>query len=227
MTRVYDNAMLLQKEINDIAASVGCKDIHIMAVTKNQPVERIEEAKRAGFTLFGENRVQEFQSKEEYFSSRNMNVHLIGHLQSNKVKQAVGKFELIQSVDSIRIASLINQEAKRQNIIQKILIEVNIGREQNKYGFLIEEVDYAIHTISEMDSIRIHGLMTIPPITNKEVTRGYFKDMKCLFVDISDKKIDNIYMKFLSMGMTSDYELAIIEGSNMVRLGTAIFAENI
>lgn len=223
MVKVCDKATSLLEEISILADKAGTNNLKIMAVTKNRSVDLIEEARIAGFTLFGENKVQEFLSKEEYFSTKELEVHLIGHLQTNKVKQAVGKFSIIQSVDSINVATAIDKEASKKNIIQDILLEVNIGREENKYGFLIENIYEALCEISLLKNIHLCGLMTIPPITESNEARRYFCMMKSLFIDITTKKIDNVSMNILSMGMSSDYKEAIMEGSNMVRLGTAIF----
>lgn len=223
MERVYDRAVTILEEIEILKANLKINDLSVMAVTKNQPVEKIEQARKAGFRLFGENRVQEFLSKEDYFKTNNLEVHLIGHLQTNKVKLAVGRFTVIESVDSISIANAIDKEAKKQNIVQDIYLEVNIGNEENKYGFSKDELLKAVEIIKDLTSVRVCGLMAIPPITTKEEIREYFSLMKALFIDIINKKIDNIYMNVLSIGMSSDYIIAIEEGSRLVRIGTAIF----
>ena len=223
MERVYDRAVTILEEIEILKANLKINDLSVMAVTKNQPVEKIEQARKAGFRLFGENRVQEFLSKEDYFKTNNLEVHLIGHLQTNKVKLAVGRFTVIESVDSISIANAIDKEAKKQNIVQDIYLEVNIGNEENKYGFSKDELLKAVEIIKDLTSVRVCGLMAIPPITTNEEIREYFSLMKALFIDIINKKIDNIYMNVLSIGMSSDYIIAIEEGSRLVRIGTAIF----
>jgi len=205
------------------AEQAGTKNLKIMAVTKNVPVETVEYARKEGIELYGENRVQEFLLKKTYFEQFNMNVHLIGHLQSNKVKQAVGSFDVIQSVDSIRIASLIGQQAVERSIVQKILLEVNIGKEPNKYGFMYEETEEAVDIIKDIQGVQIVGLMTIPPIGDEHVSRGCFSLMHRLFIDITNKKKDNVRMEILSMGMSADYIEAIGEGSNLIRIGTAFF----
>jgi len=223
MERVYDRAVTILEEIEILKANLKINDLSVMAVTKNQPVEKIEQARKAGFRLFGENRVQEFLLKEDYFKTNNLEVHLIGHLQTNKVKLAVGRFTVIESVDSISIANAIDKEAKKQNIVQDIYLEVNIGNEENKYGFSKDELLKAVEIIKDLTSVRVCGLMAIPPITTNEEIREYFSLMKALFIDIINKKIDNIYMNVLSIGMSSDYIIAIEEGSRLVRIGTAIF----
>ena len=221
MARVYEKAKKLLEEIGEISS--GNTTLRVMAVTKNQSVDAIDEARQAGFNLFGENRIQEFLTKEDYFLAHNLEVHLIGHLQSNKVKQAVGRFSVIQSIDSIMIAETVNNRASALGIVQDILLEVNIGREANKYGFFYEDMIDAVKTVSRMENLRICGLMTIPPVAPDSELRLFFSMMKSLFIDIIDKNIDNVFMNILSMGMSADYGLAILEGSNMVRLGSAVF----
>ena len=172
---------------------------------------------------FGENKVQELCSKMEQLPS-DIRWHMIGHLQRNKVKYIVGKVELIHSVDTYRLAEEINIQAKKQNVIVPILVEVNIAHEESKFGISAEDAILLVEEISKLENIRIKGLMTIAPyVENPEDNRLYFRKIKQLSVDITNKNIDNVSMEILSMGMTGDYEVAIEEGATMVRVGTGIF----
>lgn len=174
---------------------------------------------------FGENKVQELCSKMEQFPS-DIRWHMIGHLQRNKVKYIVGKVELIHSVDTYRLAEEINIQAKKQNVIVPILVEVNIAHEESKFGISAEDAILLVEEISKLENIRIKGLMTIAPyVENPEDNRLYFRKIKQLSVDITNKNIDNVFMEILSMGMTGDYMVAIEEGATMVRVGTGIFGE--
>ena len=155
-------------------------------------------------------------------------LHFIGHLQKNKVKQVVGLASLIQSADSLELIRVIDKTALSRGIIQDILLEVNIGAEASKSGFSPEELPSALDSIARLDAVRVRGLMTIPPIcSSRQEIEPYFVQMKQLFIDICGKKYDNIRMDFLSMGMSADYETAIACGANMVRVGSAIFGKRI
>ena len=174
---------------------------------------------------FGENKVQELCSKMEQLPS-DIRWHMIGHLQRNKVKYIVGKVELIHSVDTYRLAEEINIQAKKQNVIVPILVEVNIAHEESKFGISAEDAILLVEEISKLENIRIKGLMTIAPyVENPEDNRLYFRKIKQLSVDITNKNIDNVFMEILSLGMTGDYMVAIEEGATMVRVGTGIFGE--
>ena len=174
---------------------------------------------------FGENKVQELCSKMDQLPS-DIRWHMIGHLQRNKVKYIVGKVELIHSVDTYRLAEEINIQAKKQNVIVPILVEVNIAHEESKFGISAEDAILLVEEISKLENIRIKGLMTIAPyVENPEDNRLYFRKIKQLSVDITNKNIDNVFMEILSMGMTGDYMVAIEEGATMVRVGTGIFGE--
>lgn len=174
---------------------------------------------------FGENKVQELCSKMGQLPS-DIRWHMIGHLQRNKVKYIVGKVELIHSVDTYRLAEEINIQAKKQNVIVPILVEVNIAHEESKFGISAEDAILLVEEISKLENIRIKGLMTIAPyVENPEDNRLYFRKIKQLSVDITNKNIDNVFMEILSMGMTGDYMVAIEEGATMVRVGTGIFGE--
>ena len=198
------------------------EDITLLAATKTVDVDVINHAIDSGIKVIGENRVQEFLSKYEGYNL--VRKHFIGHLQTNKVKDIIDKVELIHSVDSYRLAEEISKQAVKRGITVDILLEINIGDEQSKSGFSYEEALDAVEKIAVFDGIKIKGLMAIPPICeNPQQNRPYFAKMKKLFIDIADKKIDNSNMDILSMGMSDDYEVAIEEGANMVRLGTALF----
>lgn len=200
-------------------------EVTLIAVSKTKPVELIEEAIDYGIREFGENKVQEIMDKYEAVKT-NVNWHMIGHLQRNKVKYIVDKVCLIHSVDSFRLAEMIDQEAKKKGVICNILIEVNIAKEDTKFGVMAEEVIPLLEQIAKLDNVRVKGLMTIAPfVDNSEKNRVHFRNLRNLYVDIKTKNIDNIDMKILSMGMTNDYEVAIEEGATMVRVGTGIFGE--
>lgn len=222
------------KVINDRIAETALKsgrnpeDIRLMAVTKTVEPVFINHAIGCGVKLIGENKVQEFLSKKEYLRLEDCDAHLIGHLQTNKVKQILGEVSMIQSVDSIRLASEISKRCEQKGITTECLIEVNIGGEDNKTGLDLNLLTETVHEIAEMPYIKVKGLMTVPPICEEESElRKYFSKMHKIFIDIKDKKLDNIDMCILSMGMSSDYEEAILCGSNLVRVGSAIFGPRI
>lgn len=199
------------------------EDIHLLAATKTIPVEVINHAIKSGVTLIGENRVQELLSKLDYYD-QSATRHLIGHLQTNKVRQVVGKVSVIESVDSVKLAAEISRRSEELGIVTDILVEINIGGEESKSGIKPDEAEKIITEISSLSGIKVEGLMTIPPICEKiEENLRYFDQMRNLFVDISAKKIDNVNMSYLSMGMSDDYEAAILCGANIVRVGTRLF----
>ncbi len=193
--------------------------VEIMAVTKTVPYEAVNYAVECGIKLLGENRVQEYLSKKEFYSPK-AEVHFIGHLQSNKIKYIIDSVSMIQSVDSFKLAKEIDRLAKNQNIKMNVLIEVNIGDEPSKSGISSVELESLMHQVSQLENIKVKGLMAIPPVGGGE---KYFEKMHELFIDIQAKNIDNINMSILSMGMSSDYELAVKHGSNLVRIGTKLF----
>lgn len=205
----------------------GRKDgeVILLAATKTVAPEIINEAINLGITHIGENRVQEFLSKNDAIT-KNVTRHFIGHLQTNKVKDIVGKVSMIESVHSLKLAREIGKCSEKLGTITDVLIEINIGGEESKSGFSPDEIYAAIDEMSAISGIRIRGLMCIPPICEKsEQVREYFNTMSKLFVDIGLKKRDNVTMEFLSMGMSSDFEDAIECGSNLVRVGTALFGK--
>lgn len=200
-------------------------EVILLAATKTVAPEIINEAINLGITHIGENRVQEFLSKNDAIT-KNVTRHFIGHLQTNKVKDIVGKVSMIESVHSLKLAREIGKCSEKLGTITDVLIEINIGGEESKSGFSPDEIDAAIDEMSAISGIRIRGLMCIPPICEKsEQVREYFNAMSKLFVDIGLKKRDNVTMEFLSMGMSSDFEDAIECGSNLVRVGTALFGK--
>lgn len=199
------------------------QDVTIIAVSKTKPLSDVEELLAHGITEFGENKVQEMVDKYEHVS-KPVNWHLIGHLQTNKVKYIVDKACLIHSVDSVHLAKEIEKEAAKKDVIVKVLIEVNIAQEESKFGIREDEVYSLIDAIKDMPHVHVMGLMTIAPfVDNPEENRVYFRKMHQLLLDIKSKCIDNIDMNVLSMGMTNDYEIAVEEGATMIRVGTAIF----
>lgn len=198
-------------------------EVTLIAVSKTKPVPMLEEAYAAGARDFGENKVQEIAAKKPELPE-DIRWHMIGHLQRNKVGQVLGKAVLIHSVDSLRLARQIETDAAKAGLDVDILLEVNVAREESKYGFMLEEVEDAIMTIKDFPHVHIKGLMTIAPfVENPEENRGIFKKLFEFAVDIGGKNIDNVTMSVLSMGMTGDYEVAIEEGATMVRVGTGIF----
>ena len=218
----------IKKNIAVAAEKSGrrAEDIILLAATKTVEADRINYAISEGLEYIGENRVQEFLSKKDCLLPCHR--HFIGHLQTNKVKDIVPFVELIHSVDSVRLAKEISKQSVKFNKTTDILLEVNVGKEQSKSGFLIEEVENAIIEIAKLPNIYVKGLMAIPPICETaEDNRKYFSIMYKLFIDISTKKIDNSSMDFLSMGMSDDYEVAISEGANIVRVGSALFGKRI
>ena len=198
-------------------------EVTLIAVSKTKPVPMLEEAYAAGARDFGENKVQEIAAKKPELPE-DIRWHMIGHLQRNKVGQVLGKAVLIHSVDSLRLARQIETDAAKAGLDVDILLEVNVAREESKYGFMLEEVEDAIMTIKYFPHVHIKGLMTIAPfVENPEENRGIFKKLFEFAVDIDKKNIDNVTMDVLSMGMTGDYEVAVEEGATMVRVGTGIF----
>ncbi len=225
---VEENLKQIRSNIAAAAERAGrdVSDVRLMAVTKTVPVEIINHAISLGVDFIGENRVQELNSKFDELDRENLTIHLIGSLQTNKVKQVVGKVSMIESVDSLKLAKEISKQSKALGITTDILIEVNIGCEESKGGVRAEDVEALIEEISGLDAVCVCGLMTIPPFdVDLEKTRHFFKEIYNLFIDIRDKNKDNsnVKMKYISMGMSSDYEIAIEEGANIVRVGSALF----
>ena len=217
-----------QVKENMAAAARRCgrepDSILLCAATKMNDASRVREAIAAGVDVCGENRVQELTEKLEQDAYSGCPLHFIGHLQKNKVKYIVGKVSLIHSADSLELIGVIDKRAAALGVTQDILLEVNIGGETAKSGFAPDKLGEVLPRMADFRAVRVRGLMAIPPICeNMEENRPYFRAMKQLFVDIGAKKYDNVTMDFLSMGMSADYEAAIEEGANIVRVGTGIF----
>lgn len=227
MSMLLDNLKDVEERIQAACDRRGRKreDVLLVAVSKTKPVEMIEEVMTAGIVDFGENKPQELRDKYEVLP-QNLRFHMIGHLQTNKIKYVIDRVVLIHSIDSIHLAEAVNTEAKKHNRIMPVLVEVNVAQEESKSGFLVEKTENAIREIAKLSNIRVEGLMTIAPfVENAEENRQYFVKLRKLSVDIAAKNIDNVTMHHLSMGMTGDYEVAIEEGATMVRVGTGIFGE--
>ena len=223
---IAENVAAIRKELEKAALAAGRdpREIQLCAATKMNDADAVRQAIAAGVDCCGENRVQELTQKLAQHAYDGAPVHFIGHLQTNKVKQVVGKVALIQSVDSLRLLSAIDAEARKQGIVQDILLEINIGQEQSKSGFREEEILPLLEKIGDFSNVCVKGLMAIPPISqNSGDNLKYFQKISHLSVDIKAKKYDNVTVKCLSMGMSGDYQDAIRCGSTMIRSGTAIF----
>lgn len=226
LSDVEYNYKLINERIAEAAQKVGKSrdDITFLAATKTVEPEVINHAISLGLDHIGENKVQELLSKYESYNLEKCSLQFIGHLQTNKVRQIVDKVDLIQSVDSVKLANEIAKQSLKLNKTTDILVEVNIGREENKSGVYPENLEELLCEISKIEGISVKGLMTIPPICdNKHKISKYFNNMHNIFIDISSKKLDNISMTILSMGMSADYYEAILEGANMVRIGSSLF----
>lgn len=227
MEEIRQNIAQVEEKIAAAAKRAGRnpEDILLLAVSKTKPVELIREAVACGLHSLGENKVQEIMDKYEPMGE-GIHWHLIGHLQTNKVKYIVDKVDMIHSVESVKLAEEINKRAAAANVVMDVLVEVNIAQEESKFGVKVEDTEAFLREIAPLPHIHVRGLMTVAPfVENPEENRAYFRKMRELLVDINDKKIDNINMDTLSMGMTGDYEVAIEEGATIVRVGTGIFGE--
>ena len=225
---IAENVAAIRARMAEAALAAGRNpnDILLCAATKMNDADAVRQAIAAGVDCCGENRVQELTAKLADNAYAGKPVHFIGHLQTNKVKQVVGKVDLIQSVDRMKLLEVIDAEAARQNICQDILLEVNIGNEETKSGFTPEEIVSVAETLVGFSNIRVRGLMAIPPISqNPGENRKFFQKMLQLSVDITEQKYDNVSMEFMSMGMSDDFVDAIACGSTMIRVGTAIFGQ--
>lgn len=220
-----DNYNRIKCNVCEAAIKAGRNpdDVRLMCVTKTVEAEYINPVLDLGADLIGENRVQEYLGKKDALHLDKVEKHLIGHLQTNKVRQIVGEVDMIESVDSIKLAKEISKESLKKDITTNILVEVNVGKEDSKSGIFIEGLEELLCEIAELPSIKIKGLMTIPPICDENEVRKYFSSMHKAFEDIKAKGLSNVDMEILSMGMSGDYEPAILEGSNIVRVGSAIF----
>ncbi len=201
------------------------EDITLIAVSKTKPIEMVKTAMELGMTCFGENKPQEIRDKTQSITSP-VEWHMIGHLQSNKIKYVLNTCELIHSVDSLKLASQISKQAVKKECEVNILLQVNVSEEDSKQGFILSNIEQAVRDIANYNNLHIKGLMTIAPyVTNPEDNRSVFRQLGELLIDIKSKNIDNVNMSILSMGMTGDYEVAIEEGATHIRVGTGIFGE--
>lgn len=219
---IQENIAAIQQRIQNAAKTAGRDptSIQCMAVTKTVPVSLVNTALQGEILLLGENRVQEMLQKYSGYHLEQKKLHFIGHLQRNKVKYIIDKVDMIESVDTIELAVEIDKRARQHAKIMPILLQINIGMEKTKSGFNASSIYSAIENLSRLPNLSIEGLMTIPP---KQAIERYFAEMQNLYIDIKDKYVDNINMHYLSMGMSRDFETAIQYGSNIVRIGTAIF----
>jgi pyridoxal phosphate enzyme (YggS family) len=223
---IAENVAKVLADIEKAALAAGRdpKEITLCAATKMNDASRVREAIAAGIRCCGENKVQELTAKLADNAYEGADLHFIGHLQTNKVKAVVGKVSLIQSVDSLRLLQAIEKEAAKQDIVQDILLEINIGQEASKSGLALEEIWEMLENVARSSHLQVKGLMAIPPICeNSGDNNKFFEEMCQLAVDITAKKYDNVCMEVLSMGMSDDYADAIAHGSTMIRVGTAIF----
>lgn len=224
------NLDVINEKIAESAIKSGRKpeDVRLMAVTKTVDPIFINYALDYGVKLIGENRVQEMLRKKPDLHLDGVDKHLIGHLQTNKAGQIVGEVDMIQSVDSLKIAKEIAKQSAKKGIVTDVLLEINVGEEESKTGFSTAEFYENLYEIAEIGAIRVKGLMTIPPICeNDTILCKFFENIYNIYVDIKAKKIDNIDMNVLSMGMSGDYSQAILCGSNLVRIGSSIFGPRI
>ena len=222
-----ENLAEVQSRVEQACKRAGrdVAEVTLIAVSKTKPVTDLQEIYNAGVRDFGENKVQEMCDKMEKMP-KDINWHMIGHLQRDKVKYIVGNVALIHSVDSYRLAEEINIQAKKKGLVVPILVEVNIADETTKFGVSKEDAMELVRQIASLDALSIKGLMTIAPyVVDPEENRAYFRKIKELSVDIDNQNIDNVSMDILSMGMTGDFEVAIEEGATMVRVGTGIFGK--
>lgn len=227
LPKIAENLEKVRKKIEAAAQRAGRDpaEIKLVAVTKTVEVPQIEEAIAAGITAIGENRVQELRKKYPEVTLP-VEWHLIGHLQTNKVKYIVDKVDLVHSLDRFSLAQEIAKRAQQAGRIMPVLVQVNVAQEETKFGLRVEETEEFIRRVSELEGIKIQGLMTIAPyVEDPEEVRPVFRKLKELSEEIQDKAIPKVEMKYLSMGMSNDYEVAIEEGANLVRIGTAIFGE--
>lgn len=227
-SEIRRNVEAVQEQIGRAAAEAGRdpSEIRLMAVTKTQSAAWVNEAIAAGVTLLGENRAQELLEKYDGYDRAGCGIHFIGHLQSNKVRSIVDKVSMIESVDRLSLAQEISRCAQLHGLVMPVLIEVNIGREQSKSGVLPEALPELLGKVSLLPGLSVRGLMAIPPNIEDTVQKeGYFEQMYRHFIDMKAKKLDNVSMTILSMGMSHDYPLAIRHGSNVVRIGRALFGE--
>lgn len=226
---VSENLKVVEEKIQKACERSGRarEEVKLIAVSKTKPIEMIREAMDSGIVTFGENKVQELLEKQDALPEK-LDWHMIGHLQRNKVRQIAGRVTRIHSVDTLRLAEQIQREYAKRDFRADILIEINMAKEDSKFGFLPEEAEEAIRKMASFSHLHICGLMTIAPFVEQaEENRIHFRNLHKLLVDINSKNIDNVNMSELSMGMTGDYEVAIEEGATYVRVGTGIFGNRL
>ncbi len=222
---IKENLETVENNIADAIKKAGraSEEVTLVAVSKTKPADMIREAYDLGVRDFGENRVQEIMEKYPLLPD-DIRWHLIGHLQTNKVKYIIDKVAMIHSVDSLKLAKEISRQAVKKNVVMDILIEVNVAEEDSKFGTTCEDAISLVTDISKLDGIRIRGYMTVAPfVSDPEENRGVFRRLRQLLVDTKAKNIDNVNMDCLSMGMSGDYTVAIEEGATFIRVGTNIF----
>ena len=218
------NSNRIEATVAEIMSSLP-RGVTLVAAAKTRTVEEVQAAIRGGAKILGYNYVQEAERMHQAIGDK-VQWHLIGHLQSNKVKKAVRLFALIETIDSWKIAELLDRQCAAEGKIMPVLVEINSGKESNKTGVLPEEVDELVWEISDLQNLRVQGLMTMGPrFGNPEDARPYFKATKAAFDRLAAAKIPNVDMRYLSMGMSNSYKIAIEEGANMVRIGTKLFGE--
>lgn len=223
---VAENVKYVKDKIQEACKRVNrnSSEIILVGVSKMHPIEKLTIAKECGIEIFGESKAQELMEKFEQLGG--VKWHFIGHLQKNKVKYIIDKVELIHSLDDLELAKEIDKRAKNLGKIMDVLIQINIGKEESKYGIYKEDIWDFCNSLSEFKNVKVKGLMCIPPAeANIDETRKYFRDMKQIYDDIKKLKYDNFDIMYLSMGMSDDFEIAIEEGANIVRVGTGIFGE--
>lgn len=227
MSKVAENIKRVQERIGEAATRAGRNpsDVAIVAVSKNVAPELINQVIEAGIKEIGENRVQELREKYELIGNR-ASWHFVGHLQKNKVKYIINFIKLIHSVESLSLAQEINKRAEKIDKIQDVLVQVNVSGEETKFGISPEELESFLGELSRFKHIKVKGLMTIAPLVEKEETKIVFADLSRLFNKAKKTRIKGIEMQYLSMGMTNDFEVAVEEGSNMIRVGTAVFSSS-
>lgn len=226
--------LTIEQNLGIIVRNIDCackkvkrnNDVILLAATKMNDAHRINFAVSKGLNYIGENKVQELLDKYDDIDKENVTIHFIGHLQSNKVKYIIDKVDMIQSLDSLSLAKEIDKQAKKHGIVMKVLVEINAENEESKSGVSLENLETFLEEVSKFENIKVMGLMSIPPImTDEDTQRKIFKKIYKIYVDISQKNIHNISMVYLSLGMSDDYHIAIEEGANIVRVGTALFGK--
>ncbi|CUO98086.1 YggS family pyridoxal phosphate-dependent enzyme [Clostridium baratii] len=215
--------MSIKENIDNIVKELP-DNVKLLAVSKTRSLEEMEEAYDYGLREFAENKVQELVRKEESFH-KDVKWHLIGKLQTNKVKYIVGKVDLIHSLSSVKLLNKIEDLYSKENLTANTLIQINIGREESKSGVLLEDLEELIENVENCNNVKVKGVMVIIPKGDEESNRNYFRKTHEIFSDLGKREFKNITMEVLSMGMTHDYKIAVEEGSNMVRVGTGIFGE--